>query len=153
MGSDWNGAWTGLARLRALENGSEPSPVIESESYNRPSALVKCAVGYSGVMPRPGDQRAVEIREILARNLGAIRRYREMTQSVLAAEAGMTVDTLRGYEQGKRAPDSAILGVLAEVLRVAPGDFFLEEPPHAWRGFVCPLDNDEADGETKKPPQ
>jgi len=129
MGCRWYGDWARTAWATRRLRGDGPNTPLH---YNRTSAAVKEKAGYDLAMPRAGDTRAADLRERIARNLGLARDYRGKTQAELAAAAGVSLDGYRPWEQGGRAPDAGILGVLADELEIAPGDLYLEHPPTAW---------------------
>jgi transcriptional regulator with XRE-family HTH domain len=70
------------------------------------------------------QNNCVSFRKELARDLG-----REVSQQELADMAGLSLDTIRGYEQGRRVPDRKGLMLLSQVYGRAIEDFFSASPP------------------------
>lgn len=74
-------------------------------------------------------------REVTQRNCVRFRhelseeRGEDVTQQRLAELAGLSLDTIRGYEQGRRSPDRDAGRKLAEVFGRAFEDFFNPDPP------------------------
>lgn len=94
------------------------------------------------------QQNCVNFRKELGKELG-----REISQQELADMASLSLDTIRGYEQGRRVPDRKGLLLLSQVYGRAIEDFFARTPPPADPSrriavrakIVGPLDNDLRD--------
>lgn len=54
----------------------------------------------------------------LENNLGRVRRFRNLTQEQVAKDTGISVSTLRKYEQGVTSPNASTLLMLADYYRV-----------------------------------
>jgi transcriptional regulator with XRE-family HTH domain len=67
------------------------------------------------------------LRKTLAERLAYLRAQRGWKQHDLAAEARISVDTLRNWEQQRRWPDPEDIEKLAHVLNVRPVDLLFPE--------------------------
>lgn len=65
------------------------------------------------------------LRRTFAERLVQLRKRKNWTQYDLAPAAGISVDTLRGYEQQKRWPDPEIIEALAKALDCRPADILI----------------------------
>lgn len=65
--------------------------------------------------------------KIVGANVRRLRGERSLTQEQLAHDAGIDVTYLRGIEAGRRNPSVSVLGRIATVLSVRPGDLFTTE--------------------------
>ena len=66
--------------------------------------------------------RAMTLRADFARNLASIREERGLTQRVLADRAGLSVGTIRGYEQRVNWPEPERMELLARTLQTTVGE-------------------------------
>lgn len=62
--------------------------------------------------------------KIVGVNVRRLRVERKLTQEQLAHDSEIDLTYLGGIERGRRNPSVAVLGRLAAVLRVEPGDLF-----------------------------
>jgi transcriptional regulator with XRE-family HTH domain len=62
--------------------------------------------------------------KIVGASVRRLRRDRGLTQEKLSLDAAIDLTYLGGIERGRRNPSVAVLGRLAEVLKVHPRDFF-----------------------------
>ncbi|EQB00233.1 hypothetical protein L288_18520 [Sphingobium quisquiliarum P25] len=63
--------------------------------------------------------------KIVGANVRRLRGERGFTQEQLAHDAGIDVTYLRGIEAGRRNPSISVLGRIATVLSVRPGDLLI----------------------------
>ncbi len=70
-----------------------------------------------------------ELRQVLARNLSAIRRQCGMTQSELAECINYSDKSISKWERGEGLPDLYILTRLADIYGVRVQDFLQSAPP------------------------
>ena len=71
-------------------------------------------------------RNCVSFRKELGRELG-----RDVSQQELADMSGLSLDAIRGYEQGQRMPGRKAMSLLSQAFGRAMVDFFLEAPPPA----------------------
>ena len=64
--------------------------------------------------------------QVVGQNIRKARKARGLTQQQLALEAELDLRYLGGIERGEQNPSVAVVGRLAEVLEVHPGDLFDE---------------------------
>lgn len=65
--------------------------------------------------------------KIVGANVRRLRGERGLTQEQLAHDAGIDVTYLRGIEAGRRNQSISVLGRIATVLSVRPGDLLTTE--------------------------
>lgn len=65
------------------------------------------------------------------RELRRIRVAAELRRERLAADAGVSFDSIRDYEGGRCVPRGTTVARLADVLGCSPGDLFTENGPDA----------------------
>jgi transcriptional regulator with XRE-family HTH domain len=68
----------------------------------------------------------MELRQLLASNVRALRLKARMTQEELAGRAGFEQYYVSGLEAGRRNPTLQTLGLLASALGVRPAALFKE---------------------------
>jgi len=93
-------------------------------------------------------RNCVSFRKELGRELG-----RDVSQQELADMSSLSLDAIRGYEQGQRMPGRKAMMLLSQVFGRAMVDFFLEAPPPANPArriavrvkIIGPLDDDLRD--------
>lgn len=74
---------------------------------------------------------------MLKANLKSARKQAGMTQKEVASRLGITESTYCGYETGKREPDAARIGQIAQILGVT-GNFLLDLPEREERPALTP---------------
>jgi transcriptional regulator with XRE-family HTH domain len=62
--------------------------------------------------------------KVIAVNVRRLRVERKLTQEQLAHDAGIDLTYLGGIERGRRNPSVAVVGRLADVLKVGPAELF-----------------------------
>jgi len=88
-------------RIVELRNGQEfpLAPMMPEPAFATPSALPDAAPDETGTLPAVRD----------------LRRRAQLTQIEFAARLGVPVETIRNWEQGKRAPRGPALALLAVI--------------------------------------
>ncbi len=72
--------------------------------------------------------RAMSLATIVAQNLLATRNQKNLTQTVFAKKAKLSVSYISMLERGTRTPPLETLEVLAKALGVPPLDLLQERP-------------------------
>lgn len=72
---------------------------------------------------------AMRLRTVVAQNLRRMRHKKGMSQEELAAQAGLYRTYVGHLEREVHSPTVDMLEKLAEILDVAPTDFFTDPPP------------------------
>lgn len=67
----------------------------------------------------------MELNKAIGQQLKALRRSRGLTQENLAEKCNLSVHHISGLERGQHAPSLASLELLAGILGVSIGDFFI----------------------------
>ena len=88
-------------RIVELRNGQEfpLAPMMPEPAFATPSALPDAAPDETGTLPAVRD----------------LRRRAQLTQIEFAARLGVPVETIRNWEQGKRAPRGPARALLAVI--------------------------------------
>ena len=107
-------------RIVELRNGQEfpLAPMMPEPAFATPSALPDAAPDETGTLPAVRD----------------LRRRAQLTQIEFAARLGVPVETIRNWEQGKRAPRGparALLAVIAHSPETVFAALATEEPSPA----------------------
>ncbi|MBU2147011.1 MAG: helix-turn-helix domain-containing protein [Alphaproteobacteria bacterium] len=71
----------------------------------------------------------MKLRTIVAQNLRRMRHINGMSQEELASRAGLYRTYVGHLEREVHSPTVDMLEKLAEILNVAPTDFFTDPPP------------------------
>lgn len=71
----------------------------------------------------------MKLRTVVAKNLRRMRYGKGMSQEELAAQAGLYRTYVGHLEREVHSPTVDMLEKLAEILDVAPTDFFIDPPP------------------------
>jgi transcriptional regulator with XRE-family HTH domain len=71
----------------------------------------------------------MKLRTVVAQNLRRLRYINGMSQEELAARAGLYRTYVGHLEREMHSPTVDMLEKLAEILNVAPTDFFTDPPP------------------------
>ena len=67
---------------------------------------------FARAIPRKQRQRIVRGQIDPAKDVAALRRFARLTQEEFAEALGISVHTLRNWEQGRRSPDGPALALL-----------------------------------------
>ena len=107
-------------RIVELRNGQEfpLAPMMPEPAFATPSALPDAAPDETGTLPAVRD----------------LRRRAQLTQLEFAARLGVPVETIRNWEQGKRAPRGparALLAVIAHSPETVFAALATDEPSPA----------------------
>lgn len=70
----------------------------------------------------------MEWEQVVGANVRRFRKERGLTQEQLALSADIDLRYLGGIERGEQNPTVGVLGRLATVLDIHPGEFFGEAP-------------------------
>lgn len=81
--------------------------------------------------PRRDSPESREIKSVFVKRLRAWRDAKGMTQLDLAYNSGLSMDTLRSYEVGRRSPRLPEIADLAKALGVMPEVLIFRDPPKA----------------------
>lgn len=76
-----------------------------------------------------GNDSRIEERRQVAQNLRRMRHLKGMSQEELAAQAGLYRTYVGHLEREVHSPTVDMLEKLAEILEIAPTDFFIDPPP------------------------
>ena len=71
----------------------------------------------------------MKLKTVVAQNLRRLRHIKGMSQDELAAQAGVYRTYVGHLEREFHSPSFDMLEKLAEILDVAPTDFFIDPPP------------------------
>ena len=71
----------------------------------------------------------MKLRTVVAQNLRRMRHLKGMSQEELAAQAGLYRTYVGHLEREVHSPTVDMLEKLAEILEIAPTDFFIDPPP------------------------
>jgi transcriptional regulator with XRE-family HTH domain len=76
-----------------------------------------------------GNNRSIELRSILSRNIKLFRHYRAWSQADLADRAGISITFLSDIERGNKWPHPDTLSNIADALDIEVYQLFIREKP------------------------